>query len=74
MSDARRARVPMLNFDRSVSKPRARAKSPLPSAIIRMRSPTPFALAQAVTTWTSFTARQAIVATPLALSASCCVR
>ena len=47
ISDARRARVPMLNFDRSVSKPSARAKSPLPSAIIRMRSPTPLALAQA---------------------------
>src|SRR5262249_24278269 len=57
----------------SSSRPSDLLYSPLPSASINTRSPTPCALPQAFITNTSFTAMQAMVSTPLAWiwSASC---
>src|ERR1700678_825720 len=50
-----------------MSRPRALAYSPLPSASIKIWSPTPPDLPQAFITNTSLTAVQAMVSTPLAL-------
>src|SRR5215475_8136022 len=57
----------------SSSRPSDLLYSPLPSASINTRSPTPWALPHAFITKTSFTAMQAMVSTPLARiwSASC---
>src|SRR6202521_1644021 len=69
----RRPRVPMPWPLASSSSPSSRAYSPLPSASIRILSPTPEALPQAFMTNTSLTAMHAMVSTPLPRisSASC---
>src|SRR6202034_4317678 len=60
-------RVPMPNFVPSSSSPKALTYVPLPSASIRILSPTPPCLPHAFITNTSFTAVHAMVSTPLAL-------
>jgi hypothetical protein len=62
----------MPNLLPSISRPRALVKSPLPSASMRMSSPTPWSAPQAFITNTSLTDTQAMASTPLAFSSAAC--